>query len=204
MSRKFLGTLGLAASLALPMTALSAAEPQTPQTSPKPQTPPATSQRPSNDTLKDRIEYRLETSPIVRKYDVKVDVDNNVAKLTGDVATEAQRTEASRLAKIDGITQVDNQIKVNKDVDKTLEDRSKSGMRKTGEAITDAWITTKVKWFFLGEDALKGSDINVDTANRVVTLKGTVASEAGRRRAIELAQHTDGVTKVVDQLTLKK
>jgi osmotically-inducible protein OsmY len=195
MSRKFLQTLGFAACLALPANALSATTPETPQ---------ATSQRPSNDTLKERIEYRLETSPIVRKYDVKVDVDKNVAKLTGDVATEAQRTEASRLAKIDGITQVDNQIKIDKDVDKTLADRSKSGMRKTGEAITDAWITTKVKWFFLGEDALKGSDINVDTANRVVTLKGTVASEAGRRRAIELATHTDGVTKVVDQLTLKK
>ena len=192
MSRQFLRMLGLAACLALPANMLGAAAPQ------------ATSQRSSNDTLKDRIAYRLETSPIVRKYDVKVAVDHNIAKLTGTVATEAQRTEASRLAKVDGITQVENQIKVDKDVDQTLAERSKSGLRKTGEAITDAWITTKVTWFFLGEDALKGSDINVDTANRVVTLKGTVASEAGRRRAIELASHTDGVSKVVDQLTLRK
>ena len=195
MSRQFLRTLGLAACLAVPGTLAAQTQPATGQ---------AASQRPSNDTLKDRIEYRLATSAVVRKYDVKVEVDNGVAKLSGDVATEAQRTEASRLARVDGVTRVDNEIKVNKDVDKTLAERSKSGLSKTGEAINDAWITTKVKWFFLGEDALKGSDINVDTASKVVTLKGTVASEAGRRRAIQLASTTEGVTRVVDHLTIKK
>jgi osmotically-inducible protein OsmY len=37
-----------------------------------------------------------------------------------------------------------------------------------------------VKWFFMGEDALKGSDINVDTVDHVVTLKGTVTWRAAR------------------------
>ena len=40
--------------------------------------------------------------------------------------------------------------------------------------INDAWITTKVKTNFVNEDLLKGSDINVDSNNHVVTLKGTV------------------------------
>ena len=71
------------------------------------------------------------------------------------------------------------------------------------EATSDTWITTKVKWFFMGEDALKGSDINVDTKDNVVTLKGTVKSAAGKARAMELANRTDGVKKVVDQLTIK-
>ena len=60
----------------------------------------------------------------------------------------------------------------------------KAGLNKTGEKITDAWITTKVKWFFVGEDALKGSDINVDTKDNVVTLKGTVKIAAGKTRAV--------------------
>jgi hyperosmotically inducible protein len=68
--------------------------------------------------------------------------------------------------------------------------------------ITDGWITTRVKSKFIDEDLLKGSDINVDTTNKVVTLKGTVKSAAARARAVELAKETDGVTRVIDQLTI--
>ena len=60
-----------------------------------------------------------------------------------------------------------------------------------------------LKWFFLGEDPLKGSDINVDTNNHVVTLRGTVKSTAGRARAVALARRTDGVTKAVDELKIR-
>ena len=68
--------------------------------------------------------------------------------------------------------------------------------------INDAWITTKIKANFVNEDALKGSDINVDTNSHVVTLKGTVASAAGRARAVELAKSTKGVKRVIDALTI--
>ena len=124
------------------------------------------------------------------------------ATLRGDVATAAQKADAARLAKVTGVSKVENNITVNKDADKTLADRTKKGLNKTGEAITDAWITTKVKWFFLGEDALKGSDINVDTKDHVVTLKGTVKGAAGKTRAASLAKQTDGVKSVVNQLTI--
>jgi hyperosmotically inducible periplasmic protein len=159
-------------------------------------------QMPSDETLKDRIEYRLETNAAVRKYDVDVKVADGVATLSGDVATAAQKAEAERLAKIDGIKRVDSTIKVDANADKSAADRVKGGLSKTGEKITDAWITTKVKWFFMGEDLLKGADINVDTKDSVVTLKGTVKSQAGRVKAVQLAKDTDGVKNVVDQLTI--
>lgn len=156
----------------------------------------------ADETLKDRVEYRLETNATVRKYDIKVAAAAGKVTLTGDVATAAQKAEAGKVAKITGVTSVDNQIKVDPNVDKTLAERTKSGLNKAGQAITDAWITTKVKWFMTGDDLLKGSDINVDTTKKVVTLKGTVKTEAGRARAIALAKDTDGVTRVVDQLKI--
>lgn len=156
----------------------------------------------SDDALKDRIEYKLETYPATKKYDLHVKVDNAIVTLTGTVATADQKAEAGKLAKVDGVVKVDNQVSVDKDVDKTLSERAKNGMRRTGEAITDAWITTKVKWFFLGDDLLKGSSINVDTKDRVVTLNGTVKTQAGRTRALDLARDTDGVTRVVDNLKI--
>ena len=157
-------------------------------------------QKPSDDDLKGRIEHRLATDASVKKYDINVKVTAGEAILTGSVATAAQKAEAERVAKITGITKVQNAIVVDKDADRTLADRAKAGLSKTGEKITDAWVTTKVKWFFMGEDALKGSDINVDTVDHVVTLKGTVKTAAGRTRAVTLARQTDGVVRVVDLL----
>ena len=170
---------------------------------PKPTAPAqAATQQPTDQTLEDRIEYRLETSPVVRKYSLDVKVADGVATLSGDVASAAQKSEAEKLAKVDGIKRVDSTIKVDPDEDKTVADRMKNGLSKTGEKISDAWITTKVKWFFVGEDLLKGSDINVDTKDNVVTLKGTVKTQPGRAKAVELAKNTDGVKQVIDQLTV--
>ena len=116
------------------------------------------------------------------------------------MATAAQKTEAGSLAKIAGVSEVNNQIAIDKDADKTLADRAKIGVRRSGEAVTDAWITTKVKWFFVNDELLDGSRIDVDTTKRIVTLTGTVKSADGKTRAISLANHADGVTSVVDRL----
>lgn len=157
----------------------------------------------ADERIEDRVAYRLETDDDVAKYDVKVEVDNGVATLSGEVATQAQRTEAARLADdVTGVTRIENKIEVDAAADTTLADRAKRGLSKTGDAIDDAWITTKVSWFFMGEDALEGSNINVDTKANVVTLKGTVRSEAGRARAKALAARTEGVKDVKDELTI--
>jgi len=161
-------------------------------------------QKSTDNDLKDRIAFRLDTNNLVRKYDIKVSVSNGVATLSGDVANAAQKAEAGRLAKITGITKVENNIKVDKNTDKSLADKAKSGLSKAGDKIDDAWITTKVNWFFVGEDSLKGSHINVDTKNNVVTLNGTVTNLAGKARAAQLARQTDGVKSVVNNLTIGK
>jgi hyperosmotically inducible protein len=75
----------------------------------------------------------------------------------------------------------------------------------TGDQISDTWITSKVKSQFVGVDALKGSDLSVDTNNDgVVTLSGTVPNTAARARAVEIARTTRGVHKVVDNTRLSK
>ena len=159
-------------------------------------------QKSANETLQERVEYRLHTSKVVRKYDVKVKAVGSKVTLTGEVATAAQKAEAGRVAKVTGVTDVDNLITVDAKTDRTLTERTKSGLNKAGEKIDDAWITAKVKWFMMGDDLLDGSDINVDTAKNVVTLKGTVKTAAGRTRAIALAKDTEGVKSVVNQLTI--
>jgi len=198
MLRRTLVTTALVGGLATSFGFAPVCEAQTPARTPANQQAPAT-----DKTLEDRIDYHLETNATVRKYNLDVKVQNGVATLTGDVANAAQKAAAEKLAKIDGVTRVDNRIEIDPDEDKTVADRVAKGLSRTGETITDAWITTKVKWFFVGADDLKGSDINVDTKDHVVTLKGTVRTEAGRAKAMALAKDTDGVKRVVDQLTIK-
>ena len=85
---------------------------------------------------------------------------------------------------------------------KVVADKTEDGLSKTGEVMTDAWITTRVNQRFVSEKLLKDSNINVDTSKHVVTLKGTVMGPAGRARAATVARKTEGVRRVVNQLTI--
>jgi osmotically-inducible protein OsmY len=190
MKRTFVGALGIAAALTVSAPPAIAATPITAS--------PVQTAVPTDKMLKDRIEYRLESAEALGKYDIHVKVEAQQVWLTGDVATAAQKAEAGRLAKVDGVLKVENDIRATPDADKTVGDRVKKGLNKTGEAITDTWITTKVHWFFMGEDLLKDSDIKVDVKDHVVTLTGTVKTKAGQARAAYLAQRPDGVKRVIN------
>jgi osmotically-inducible protein OsmY len=72
-----------------------------------------------------------------------------------------------------------------------------------GEAFSDGWITTKVKGKIVDDALVKDSDIKVETADHVVTLKGTVVSADAKARAEEIARATDGVQQVVNLLVLE-
>jgi hyperosmotically inducible protein len=87
-------------------------------------------------------------------------------------------------------------------VAKAVGNTTKDGVSKTGEVMTDAWVTTRVHGRFVGVDVLKDSDISVDTSNHVVTLKGTVMTRSGRAKASSVAMGTEGVRRVVNKLTV--
>lgn len=67
---------------------------------------------------------------------------------------------------------------------------------------TDAGITTAVKSKLAADDTVKAYQVDVDTANHVVTLKGDVNTSLAKERAVALARDTKGVTDVIDQLTV--
>ena len=71
-----------------------------------------------------------------------------------------------------------------------------------GCAQSDAGITTKVKSKLAADDTVKAYQIDVDTKGKVVTLSGSVDSEAARDKAVALARETPGVTDVVVNLTV--
>lgn len=118
------------------------------------------------------------------------------AEVLDDAETAAEKTADS------------GQNIAEKTVDKTKEIASATGraattaVSATGEAITDGWITTRIHGEFVDEALLKGSDIDVDTQDHVVTLKGTVKSDPARQRAAAIARSTEGVNQVVNRLVV--
>jgi hyperosmotically inducible protein len=61
----------------------------------------------------------------------------------------------------------------------------------------------KVQSQYFLDPEIKGHQIDVDTNNGVVMLKGTVASDALKQQAERIARDTEGVARVVNQLTVK-
>jgi hypothetical protein len=66
--------------------------------------------------------------------------------------------------------------------------------------IDDATITALVKTVLLNDPQIGATKIDVDTASGIVTLSGTVKSEADAARAIELARRAAGVKDVKSTL----
>ena len=104
---------------------------------------------------------------------------------------------------------IDGRLYFHDEADKTKEIAGAVGSKTTdvvsttGEAITDSWITTRVSASFVNETLLKGSNIDVDTEDHVVTLTGVVGSAAAKARAGTIAQSTEGVTRVANKLVVK-
>ena len=68
----------------------------------------------------------------------------------------------------------------------------------------NATLTTKVKSALAADVGLRTlTGINVDSEGSVVTLKGSVDTEANKRKAEEIARKVDGVATVRNQLTVR-
>ena len=174
-----------------------------------------------DSTIKSRVETRLKNDASLKGDHIVVSVDKGVVTLSGTVHSDAQKDRAKELAKVSGVTDVDSKLdvenagpstvdkaeaktkeaaKATKDATVKAGEATKDAVATTGEVITDAWITSTISADFVNEDTLKGSSINVDSDNQVVTLKGTVMSEAGRARAVAIAKGTKGVKRVINNL----
>ncbi len=148
---------------------------------------------------------QLATIPGIARVDNRLIVDAAAARrgTSGKVDKGAEKTKAGVDKAVDkSAAGIDTATDKTKEGLGTAADKSAQGVAKAGESITDVWIKARVKSKFVDEDVLKGSDISVDVNDHVVTLSGTVPSEAGRLRAIEEAKKVDGVHQVIDRMVI--
>ena len=84
-----------------------------------------------------------------------------------------------------------------------LGERAAAASAKAGEVVRDASITSKIVAKMTLDDLVKARTIDVTTDGPIVTLTGRVHSQEERDRALRLARETDGVTRVIDRLTVR-
>ena len=131
--------------------------------------------------------------------DIHVDTNHGQVTLTGTVAFGTEKDLAGQIAKnTKDVVGVSNQLMVSGKPGTTAKAKSelKTAANDSKEAISDGWITTKVKSSLMLTRDVDGLDISVTTDNGVVKLGGNVDSPAEKQRAIDIAQNVRGVKKV--------
>ena len=101
-----------------------------------------------------------------------------------DLAAEAAKREAGKLAS-------------------KAADEARDAAGKLGDTVSDGALTAKIKSKMALDDHVKARDIDIDTSGGVATLTGAVASADERKRAVQLARDTEGITRVVDKLEVR-
>jgi len=89
------------------------------------------------------------------------------------------------------------------DYDKNRAEYEKDrGSSSIGQGANDSWIWFKTKTALATASDLRDSTINVDVANDVITLKGTVATAAQKATAEKVAKEIEGQKGVKNELKI--
>ena len=82
-------------------------------------------------------------------------------------------------------------------------EEAKDATKKVGEKLDDGVITASVKTEMTKDSELSALQVNVDTDNGRVALRGTAPSMAAKEHATTLAAAVKGVASVDNQLTVE-
>ena len=134
-----------------------------------------------------QVKTKLAADPEINPFNIDVDTDDGVVTLRGQVEDPEAKTEAGKLARgTSGVRSVHNEITVGE---------------TTAEArVEDTVLVTEIEGRIAADPDLSVSNIDVDVNQGVVTLSGTVKTDAARMRAAQIAEKVDGVVRVQNDL----
>jgi hyperosmotically inducible periplasmic protein len=141
------------------------------------------------------LERNLDSSNIT------VETTNGMVTLTGSVSDTAARSAAETAARsFAGVTNVNNRLNVPSPTMAAAVKSTGEAARTTGDAasqaVSDTWITTKIKSVLLADSDANGLDVKVETKDGVVTLEGALANKQAVDHVKALAADVEGVKRV--------
>jgi osmotically-inducible protein OsmY len=153
-----------------------------------------------------KIQSRFFVDDEVKGRNIDVDTKEGLVTLRGTVGSYSERVQATSIARhTEGVRDVRDEMTIDAQPRRQGRDAvrgTKETVGTAGQTIEDAWITTKIQSKFFVDDQIKARNVNVDTSNGTVTLRGSVATEAAKKAAENLALETEGVVRVNNQVTV--
>lgn len=149
----------------------------------------------SDTVITGKVKARMVGEAALKQSDISVTTTNGVVTLNGSASSSEAKAFAETVTlAVDGVRSVDNQLTTPSA--STTSAKAKEVAAKTGEMVSDTWITTKVKSELLLGSVSEGFDVSVETINGVVVLKGRLPDQLALDRVRNLAQQVDGVKSV--------
>lgn len=158
----------------------------------------------ADEAVSAEVKKRLDADPALRDSKIGVKSANRgVVLLDGDARTLSAHLYALEVARaVPGVKRVASEIKSPDTLadDEIWRDAKSDPKTPASTAAKDAWITTAAKVRLIANSDTPARDINVDTLGGVVTLFGTVPTEAARRAAEMEVRKVDDVKSVENDL----
>jgi osmotically-inducible protein OsmY len=149
--------------------------------------------RVSDATTSAQVKSRLLWNRATSGLDIKVETVDGEVTLQGEVGSAAEKELAERIARdTRGVHGVNNRLSVAGEGS----GGARAVAREVGDALSDTWITARVKSSLLYSRNVDGLDFSVETRDGVVYLSGSADSRAERDLAVEIAKDIRGVSRV--------
>lgn len=161
--------------------------------------------------LTTKIQAQFFADDDIKSRYITVKSRDGVVMLKGFVESDDARRQVLEITRnTDGVKQVDDkQLLVGRPATESFETASvplPAPIATTGVAAPtptdDATVVSVIQAKYFLDPTIKARDIDVQAANGVVTLKGSVASETERQQALSLARSSAGVQRVEDYMTV--
>ncbi len=164
----------------------------------------------SNDArIASAIQAKYFTDDRIKARHINVASSSGVVTLSGEVADDTERAQALLIARTtDGVARVEDGLTVTTGQPAAYTQPTAAApggdASPVASAKGDDALSAKVQSHLSSDTQVKGAGIEVTARNGVVLLQGSVASDAAKQRALTLARGTDGVSQVVDRISVGK
>jgi hyperosmotically inducible protein len=143
-----------------------------------------------------KVKAKLIADNRTKTVKISVETNNGIVTLSGKARSHKAKAAAEKIAsEVDGVKSVINNVTVGVRTE-SVGTKTEKAADATGEAVSDTWITTKVKSSLLTDKNIKDGDVSVETTDGVVTLTGTVPTAAQKTHAVASIKKIKGVKSV--------
>lgn len=152
----------------------------------------AAPQQASDAVLAASVKTKLAAIDVDSATSVHVDVTNGNVTLRGEVRNPAQRGDFENAARsVGGVNGVTDNTRVN------------PKLRGARESLGDAALLTKVMGALAAQTGVNAFGVKGVARDGTVTLYGHVSTQAIKTTMLETARKINGVTSIIDKITIK-